>query len=63
MIFFFDALRANPDTKLIMLSIITQKTKLSAKAFFGNEAIEAIKQYLDVRREGTQKIEPEIITE
>ena len=60
--FFLHALKTNPDTKLIMLNIITQKTKLTAKAFFGEEAIEAIKQYLDFRREGTPKVEPETIT-
>jgi len=59
--FFLDALKTNPNTKLIQLNIITQKTKLLAKTFFGEEAIQAIKEYLEFRKYGTQKIKAEII--
>jgi site-specific recombinase XerD len=60
--FFLQALKTNPKTKLIQLNIITQKTKLLAKTFFGEEAIEAIKVYLTFRENGSKKVEPEIIT-
>jgi hypothetical protein len=33
--FFLEALEKNPNTKLIQISIITQKTKLLAKTFIG----------------------------
>jgi hypothetical protein len=50
--FFLNALKTNPDTKLIMLNIITQKTKLTAKAFFGEETIEAIfRLILNIRKD------------
>jgi site-specific recombinase XerD len=60
--FFLEALENNPDTNLIPISIITQKTKLLAKTFIGEEAIEAIKDYIEERREGSRNIPPETIT-
>jgi hypothetical protein len=60
--FFLNAIKNNPNTKIIQLNIITQKTKLLAKTFFGEEAIEAIKQYLAFRKNGTKYIKPETIT-
>jgi integrase len=38
--FFLDALKANPNTDIIELKIITQKTKLLATTFFGEESLE-----------------------
>lgn len=52
----------NPDAKLIQLNIITQKTKLLAKTFLGEEAIQAIKQYFKFRESGSKNIKPETIT-
>ena len=52
----------------IPIQIITQKSKTTAKTFIGEEAIEAIKEYLDERRKGSQRrlnreyIHPETIT-
>jgi site-specific recombinase XerD len=60
--FYLEALKTNPNTKIIQLNIIIQKTKLLAKTFFGEEAIQAIKDYLEFRKYGTQKIPPETIT-
>jgi len=60
--FFLEALEKNPDTDLIPISIITQKTKLLAKTFIGEEAIEAIKDYLEERKEGSRHVAPETIT-
>jgi len=47
---------------IIQLNIITQKTKLLAKTFIGQEAIEALKIYLEARKKGSTKVQPEIIT-
>jgi integrase len=60
--FFLEALEKNPDTDLIQIDVITQKTKLLAKTFIGEEAIEAIKDYIEERREGSRNVEPETIT-
>ena len=60
--FFLEALKTEPNTKLIQLNIITQKTKLLAKTFLGEEAIQAIKDYLEFREYGSQKIQPETLT-
>ena len=60
--FFIEALEKNPHTKLIQMSIITQKTKLLAKTFIGEEAIEAIKDYIQERKEGSRHVPPETIT-
>ena len=47
---------------LIQINVITQKTKLLAKTFIGQEAIEAIKAYIEERKKGSKNVEPEIIT-
>jgi site-specific recombinase XerD len=60
--FFLEALEKNPNTSLIQISIITQKTRLLAKTFIGEEAIEAIKDYIEERREGSRHVPPETIT-
>jgi site-specific recombinase XerD len=46
----------------IQINIITEKTNLLAKTFIGSEAITALKEYLEARRKGSQKVEPETIT-
>ncbi len=57
-----EALKKNPNTDLIQLNIITEKTKLLAKTFLGQEAIQAIKTYIELRQKGTTDIKPEIVT-
>lgn len=46
----------------IQLTIRTEKTGLLAKTFLGSDAIEALKEYLEYRRKGSRKVEPETIT-
>ncbi len=60
--FFLDALEKDPNTDLIEIHIITQKTKLLAKTFIGREAIDALKEYLEARRKGSRNVAPETIT-
>lgn len=57
-----EAIAKNPDVDLIQINIITQKTNLLAKTFIGQEAIEALKTYIEARRKGSENITPEIIT-
>lgn len=57
-----DIILDNPDAKIIPIQRITKKTKLLAKTFIGEEAITALKAYLDKRRKGSRLIEPEEIT-
>jgi site-specific recombinase XerD len=45
----------------IPLTLITKKNRTTAKTFLGPEAVEAIKAYLDERRKGTRRIEPEVL--
>jgi integrase len=60
--FFLEAIEKNPNIDFIPISIITQKTKLLAKAFIGEEAIEAIKDYIEERKKGSRNVPPETIT-
>jgi integrase len=46
----------------IQINVITQKTKLLAKTFIGEEAIQALKEYLDARRKGSRNVAQETIT-
>ena len=49
---------------IIQLNIITEKTNLLAKTFIGEEAIEALREYLEARKQGSKdsrSVEPEII--
>jgi integrase len=45
----------------IQINVITQKTKLLAKTFIGEEAIHALKEYLEARRKGSRNVEPETV--
>ena len=47
---------------VIQLNVITQKTKLLAKTFIGEEAIQALKDYLKARKQGSLNVNPEIVT-
>jgi site-specific recombinase XerD len=50
---------------IIQINIITEKTNLLAKTFIGNEAIQALKEYLEARKKGSKdsrNVDPEIIT-
>ena len=47
---------------VIQINIITQKTKRLAKTFIGEEAIQALKNYLEARKKGSRNVEPETIT-
>ena len=57
-----DILLDHPDADVVPIQRITQKTKLLAKTFLGEEAITALKAYMDERRKGSRTVEPEIIT-
>ena len=57
-----DIILDNPDKKIISIQRITKKTKLLAKTFIGEEAITALKAYLDKRRKGSRNVPPEEIT-
>lgn len=46
----------------ISLNITTEKRKVRATTFIGDETIKFLKEYLDYRRKGTRNIEPEVIT-
>ena len=48
--------------KIIQINIITQKTKLLAKTFMGEESIQALKEYFEARRKGSKNVAPETIT-
>jgi integrase len=50
------------NAKIIPITIITQKSKIVAKTFIGEESIHAVKIYLDARRTGTRTLQPEEIT-
>jgi integrase len=50
---------------IIQINIITEKTNLLAKTFIGEEAIQALKEYLEARKQGSKdsrNVEPEIIS-
>jgi integrase len=57
-----DIILDNPNADIIPIQRITQKTKILAKTFIGEEAITALKAYLDDRRRGSRAVEPETIT-
>jgi integrase len=57
-----DIILDSPDKKIIPIQRITKKTKLLAKTFIGEEAINALKEYLDRRRKGSRNVPPEKIT-
>lgn len=57
-----DIILDNPNADVIPIQRITQKTKLLAKTFIGQEAITALKAYLDKRRKGSRLIAPETVT-
>ncbi len=50
---------------IIQINVITEKTNLLAKTFIGEEAIKALKEYIEARKQGSKdsrNVEPEIIT-
>jgi integrase len=57
-----DVILENPNADVIPITVITEKTNLKAKTFFGKEAIEALKKYIEHRKKGSRKIEPENVT-
>ncbi len=57
-----DIILENPNTDIIPITILTEKTNLLAKTFFGEEAITALKNYMEQRKKGSRGIEPETIT-
>jgi site-specific recombinase XerD len=52
----------NPEADIIPITMITEKTNLLAKTFFGEEAITALKKYIEHRKKGSRGIEPENVT-
>jgi len=57
-----DVILDNPEKDFISLTIRTEKTGLLAKTFLGSDAIEALKEYIEARRKGSRKVEPETVT-
>jgi integrase len=57
-----DIILDNSDADVIPIQRITKKTKLLAKTFIGEEAIAALKAYLNFRRRGSKKVTSETIT-
>jgi integrase len=57
-----DIILDNPDADVIPIQRITQKTRLLAKTFIGEEAITTLKAYFDKRRRGSRIVAPETIT-
>src|SRR3990172_6680828 len=51
-----------PEAQIIHIRMIRQKTGDRIHTFLGDESIKAIKDYLNLRRTGTEKIAPETIT-
>jgi integrase len=50
---------------IIQINIITEKTNLLAKTFIGEEAIQALKEYVEARKQGSKDsrhVEPETIS-
>jgi integrase len=47
---------------VIQINIVTQKTKLLAKTFIGEESTQALKEYFEARRKGSKNVTPEVIT-
>ena len=52
----------NPNANIVPITVITEKTNLKAKTFFGKEAITALKKYIEHRKKGSRKIEAENVT-
>jgi site-specific recombinase XerD len=50
---------------IIQINVITEKTNLLAKTFIGEEAIQALKEYIEARKRGSKDnrhVKPELIT-
>lgn len=57
-----DVILGNLDKDIIPLTIRTEKTGYLAKTFFGIDAIEALREYMEARQKGSRNLEPETIT-
>jgi integrase len=57
-----DIILDNPNPDIIPIQRLRQKSKLSIKTFIGEEAITALKAYIEHRKKGTRKVKPETIT-
>jgi integrase len=51
------------ENEFIPITLITQKVKITAKTFIGPEAIQALKEYLKARQQGTRRLPPENLTD
>ena len=60
--FFLEAMEKSPNVDVIQINVITQKTRLLAKTFIGKEAIDALKDYLEARKEGSRNVRAETIS-
>jgi len=47
----------------VPIRIVTKKKRIVARTFFGPEALEALKEYLERREKGTRHVEPEKLTD
>jgi site-specific recombinase XerD len=57
-----DVILGNLEKEITPLTIRTEKTGYIAKTFFGKDAMEALREYIEERRKGSRNIEPETIT-
>jgi integrase len=57
----YDQIQSNP--KVISINIRTEKQHITQQTFIGEEAIQALKEYFELRQKGSQKVKPETITE
>jgi integrase len=51
------------EAKFIPITLITKKVKITARTFIGEEAIQALRTYLEARQHGTRRLPPETLTE
>lgn len=56
------AVQLEAGEQFINIKIITQKAKIVAKTFIGEETVELLKEYIARRKQGTRRVAPETIT-
>jgi predicted transcriptional regulator YheO len=52
----------NLEKEIIPFTIRTEKTGYIAKTFFGKDAIQASREYIEARQKGSRNLDPETIT-
>ncbi len=57
-----DVILGNLEKEIIPLTIRTEKTGYLAKTFFGKDAIQVLREYIEARQKGSRNLDPETIT-